>query len=99
MASNRLQVLPTSGAVNPRLLGRPSRSLFHGPRASGQSRRQQRSSTSALRMATAATAAAGGSAAASATFPTLVSPEWLRQHLGEVKVANASWYLVSSPAC
>lgn len=42
-------------------------------------------------MATAA-GASGGSAASDA-FPSLVSAEWLRQHRGEVKVLNATWYL------
>jgi thiosulfate/3-mercaptopyruvate sulfurtransferase len=40
-----------------------------------------------------ATAAGSSGAAASDTFPSLVSAEWLRQHRGEVKVLNATWYL------
>lgn len=43
------------------------------------------------RSMTAAVAAAGGAAAAGELFPTLVSAEWLGQHLGEVKVLNATW--------
>ena len=46
-------------------------------------------------MTTAAAGASGSGAAAAAasSFPTLVSAEWLRQHLGEVTVLDASWFL------
>lgn len=63
-------------------------------RVSGLNQVQQRR---AALMTTAAAGANGGAAAnaaaANASFPTLVSAEWLRQHLGEVTVLDASWFL------
>ena len=54
-------------------------------------------SSTGARMATPA-AASGGGAAAGDDFPTLVSADWLLQHLGEpgIKVLDATWYLVST---
>lgn len=52
-----------------------------------------------VRMSTQVSAASGAGGAASLpdadAFPTLVSPEWLHQRLGEpsLKVLDATWYL------
>lgn len=46
------------------------------------------------RMTTTSGATAAGAAAGADAFPTLVSAEWLKQHLGDVKLLDATWYLV-----
>lgn len=34
---------------------------------------------------------AAGASAGEENFPTLVSADWLKDHLGDVKVLNATW--------